>query len=127
MNLHGIVSGAIGSINPFTLATLKVSTGSTTSADGTQVPTYAADVTISAQVQPLTGGDLRQMEGLNLQGNFVGIYCNGNIQGLVRTTGQGGDLIVIASGVNAGTWLVKTVLETWPNWCKTACSLQNGS
>ena len=37
MNLHGIVSGAIGAINPKTELILRVSTGYATAADGARV------------------------------------------------------------------------------------------
>lgn len=127
MNLHAIVSGAIGAVNPHIPAVLKVSAGYTEDAEGKQVPSYAADARITAQVQPLTGGNLRQLENLNLQGNFVGIYCDGEIEGLVRAKETGGDLIIINSGVNAGTWLVALVLEQWPDWVKVAATLQDAS
>lgn len=124
MNLHAIASPIISIVNPQTPAVLKVSTGSTIGYGGVRVPTYAPDAAISAQVQALAGPELRQIDGLNLQGTLRGIYCRGNILGIVRSTNRGGDLIVIASGVNAGTWLIVHVLETWPDWCKVVGSLQ---
>lgn len=124
MNLHGLVTPAISVINPPTPAVLKVSTGSTTGYGGVRTPTYATDAAISAQVQALTGPELRQIDGLNLQGTLRGIYCRGNILGIVRSQNRGGDLIVIASGVNAGTWLIVHVLETWPDWSKVVGALQ---
>ena len=127
MDLHSIVSGAVGAVNPFVPAVLKISNGYTIADDGKQIPDYLADATISAQVQPLTWTDLQQLDGLNIQGNRVAIYCSGDIDGLVRSRNKGGDLIVIATGVYAGVWLVVQVLEQWPNWTKCACTLQDGA
>ena len=123
MNLHGIVAPIIGAVNPLVEASIEVSTGNTTSADGTRVPKYAKAVKVMVQVQPLTGGDLRQMEGLNLQGDYQGIYINGHVDGLVRLENKGGDKITLSTGV----YLVTTVLETWPDWTKVAATMQNGS
>lgn len=46
MNLHGIVSGQIGAVNPFVPLTLRHSTGTATSAAGRQTPTYATPGTL---------------------------------------------------------------------------------
>lgn len=132
MNLHSAVIGAINAVNPSISATLKVSTGDTIADDGAPTPTYAADATIQVQVQALTYKDIQQIDGLNLNGTRRAIYAYGDIEGLVRATNKGGDLITIASGVHAGTWLVAMVLETWGDglpaaWCKVAVTLQNGA
>ena len=125
MNLHQIVSGAIGRVNPFINATLLRSTGYTIGADGSQAPSYAAPVPAAVQVQALSSDELKQVEGLNVQGNKQGIYLNGNWNGAVRVNRAGGDLIVIDQGPAAGTYLVVTVLENWPDWTKVAVVLQN--
>jgi hypothetical protein len=126
MNLHGIVSGTIGAINPFIPGTVQISTGSTTYADGSRTPSFTT-LAVSLQVQALTSKDLRQLDGLNLNGTQRAIYVNGKFDGVVRPELKGGDLFMIASGANAGTWLVDKVLEQWPDWCKLAVTLQNGS
>lgn len=127
MNLNAAVSGAISAINPRIPLSIQVSTGNATDSTHKLVPTYAAPVTVPGQVQPLTWRDLQQLDGLNLQGTRVAIYLNGAVDGLVRVTNKGGDLISINSGVHAGVWLVALVLEAWPDWTKCACTLQNGS
>jgi hypothetical protein len=106
MNLHGIVAPAIATVNPFVSAIRRRSTGSTTQADGIQVPSFA-DTTISVQVQALTADNLRQLEGLNIQGAHRAIYANGSILGVVRVAAKGGDLIVFAPGTlpEGDTWL----------------------
>lgn len=124
MNLHSIVSGAIGTINPLQPIALQVSTGYTTAADGKRTPTYAAPVTLSAQIQELTAQDLRLLEGLDIQGSQKAMYCNGLIQGAVRVSQKGGDLVTTQDG---NVWLTTAVLEAWPDWCKISVLLQNGS
>lgn len=125
MNLHGIVAGAIGAVNPFVQATFQVSAGFAVGADGTPVPTYAAPISVSAQVQPMTYKDLIQVDGLNLNGTKRSIYVHGRFDGIVRSLAKGGDLVTVASGVNRGVWLVAMVLEQWPDWVKVAVTLQN--
>lgn len=127
MNLHGIVSGAIGMINPLIPISVQISTGSTTAASGKRAPSYANPVTLQGQVQPLSSKDLRQLDALNIQGSERAIYVNGILNGVVRFNQKGGDLITIVGGVNAGVWLVTTVLEQWPDWVKVAVTLQNGA
>lgn len=121
MNLHKLVSGAIGSINPFIQATLRQSNGYTTQADGTQTPSYI-DTPLSIQVQSLSGGDLQKLSGLNIQGVNNKIYFTGQGDGLVRLNRKGGDLLIF----NKRTWLVVQVLEDWPDWVSLAVILQNG-
>ena len=77
---------------------------------------------VLAQVQPLTTGDLRQVEALNLQGTHRTIYINGAAAGLVRVTKQGGDLVTLPDG---SVWLVTIVPEQWPDWCHAVITLQN--
>lgn len=124
MNLHGIAAPIIASVNPLVEVTVQISTGSTTAADGSRTPTYARAVKAMAQVQPLTGGELRHMDSLNLQGDYQGIYINGRIDGLVRPDNKGGDKITLPDG---SVYLVTTVLEAWPDWTKVAATLQNGA
>jgi hypothetical protein len=129
VNLHGIVSGAIATINPFVLATLNRSAGYTTAADGKRTPVYSIVPNISVQVQALTYGDLQQLDGLNIQGVRRAVYLNGAALAVVRPLQTGGDLFVFPSGTlpEGTTWLVAHVLEEWPDWYKVAITLQNGA
>lgn len=120
MNLHGIIRGVITTVNPDTLAIVRMSAGAAISADGTQIPAYANDIPARIQVQALSAGEIRQTDNLNLQGLMRGIYLYGDWEGLVRKQGKGGDLIIFGGQV----WLIVQVLETWPGWCKVAVSLQ---
>jgi hypothetical protein len=132
MNMHGIVRGVVTAVNPDITVTVKQSTGYTTSADGTQVPAYSTTTGVRAQIQALSGKDLHQIDGLNLQGSLCAIYLYGSISGVVRANQQGGDLITVSSGAYAGVWLVTVTLEQWSDggpasWCKVCGTLQNGA
>lgn len=124
MNLHGIVRGAIQAVNPDIPVIVKVSRGYATADDGKRTPKYATPCEVMGQVQNLTFRDLQQLDGLNLQGERRAIYLNGNIDGLVRSENKGGDLITVTCGPAKGVWLVAQVLESWPDWCKVAATLQ---
>jgi hypothetical protein len=124
MDLNGIAAVCTRAVTPSTPVTLYLSTGYTTAADGTQTPVYDVRTRVTADVQSLTGGDLRQLDGLNLQTANCAAYLHGDIEGIKRVEGVGGDLLTIAAGVNKGTWLVVTVLETWADWCKVALVMQ---
>lgn len=132
MNLHGIVRGAITTVNPDRSITWKTSTGSTTSASGKQTPTYAT-ATIVAQIQPTSGDDLKKIEYLNMQGIFRTVYAFGDVEGIVRPDLKGGDLLQFAPvlGGTLRNWLVVHVLETWTpdtaGWCAVIAVLQEGA
>lgn len=124
MNLHGLVAGAIGAINPFVSATVSASTGYTMNPDGSRTPTYNT-IPISVQVQALTYKDLTQLDGLNIQGVRRAIYLTGQVFGVIRVDRKGGDLITFPNGTlpEGNVWLAAHVLEAWPDWCKVAITL----
>lgn len=125
MNLHRIVSGAVGAVNPRIYVSVQVSLGDSVNADFTTTPKFAPAVTVLAQVQPVTWRDIQQIEGLNLQGTRKSIYLNGQIDGLVRPTNQGGDIITFPDGT---VWLVAMILEAFnitAGWTKAAITQQN--
>lgn len=128
MNLNAIVAPITGIVNPQQPVTVYLSTGpGATAADGSRPPTYATPIIATMQVQPITTGDLRKLDGLNLQGKFTKLYLNGVLRGLERINSLGGDLVVLPDGT---TYLVKAVLEGWTptaGWCAVAATLQNDS
>jgi hypothetical protein len=126
MNLHGIVRGAITTVNKDVTAMWSKSTGNTPNADFSQTPTYATAVPIQIQHQALSGGDLKHADALGLQGILRTVYMYGNKQGVVRPSQQGGDLLTFPLVPNGPTlnWLVVEVGETWPDWCKVTVCLQ---
>lgn len=130
MNLHAIVSGAIKAVNPFTQLSIQTSAGFTTNPDGKQSPTYNDAVTVEGDVQALDAGEIQHLDSLNIQGRRMKFYINGNIDGIIRITQQGGDLITIVGGNTApamlgSIWLTAAVLEYWPDWCCVAAVLQD--
>lgn len=125
MNLHGIVSGAVAAVNPFILADIQVSNGYDTNTGGKRTSKYLPTVVdVPVQVQPMSTRDLAQIENLNLQGVQRKIYIGRKIDGVVRVSGNGGDIIRIKNG---DIYLVNQVLEQWPDWTSVACTLQNGA
>lgn len=126
MNLHGIVRGAITTVNPDVLCPYYKSTGFTQDAAFKQVPTYASPVSVPCQIQALTARELQHEAFLNIQGLKRGVYMYGNTQGVDRSMVKGGDLLRFAQPGSATvqTWLVVGVLETWPDWSKVGVVLQ---
>jgi hypothetical protein len=130
LNLHGLVRGAIGAVNPDVTGQWLVSTGYTQDASYAQVPAYADPLDVQMQVQPMTGKDLSHPSMLNVQGVKRSVYLYGNGQGVVRVDAKGGDLLKFpqVQGGQVYTWLVVAVLETWTpdaaGWCKVGVVLQ---
>lgn len=125
MNLHSIAAPIIAAVNPMLTVQLSRATGYTVNPDGSQVPNQPAILPVQAQVQALTGSELKQLSGLNLQGEMLGMYVNGTLLGEVRPDGIGGDLVTLPDG---STWLVVHVLENWSrsaHWTKVALQRQD--
>lgn len=120
MDLRGIANGVTSTVNPNQTVTVLRSTGYTIGAGRRQVPGYAAPITGPGQIQALDANDIKQLDGLNIQGTIRAIYLRGALAGVVRPDGTGGDLVQI-DGQN---WLVVKVLEGWPTWTKAAIVLQ---
>lgn len=120
MNLHGIVSAAIGAVNPFIPVTIRQSLGATENAAGRTTPSYGPALPAMGQKQPVTGRDIERFQQQNIQGVTCKMYLNGNYEGLFRVLGKGGDLIEFESQ----TYLVVCVMERWPDWCCLALTMQ---
>lgn len=122
MDLRSIANGVSNTVNPNIMATVLRSNGYTIGAGRKQIPSYDAPITGPAQLQALDGEDLKQLDGLNIQGKIKAIFLRGVLAGVIRPDGTGGDIILIGSE----TWLVVKVLEGWANWTKAAIVLQQG-
>jgi hypothetical protein len=119
MNLHGIAVGAVSAVNPQIFATVKKSSGYTTSPDGTQVATYLT-TTGWIQMQGLVEREfavLMQSEDFNMAAINRKIYAYGSLNMVIRTLGLGGDLIEVGTAPNITTWKLVRIWETWPDWC----------
>lgn len=130
MNLNALVAPMTRTITPGVPATLMLSTGSVKSADYSRDPTYAREP-VTADFQAASPRDLKQLDALNIQNVERVAYLNGNVEGINRIRGKGGDLVYVPAGAHTpassvGTWLVAAVLETWdtPGWCKVGLVLQ---
>jgi len=126
LNLHGIVRGAITSVQSDTPIIYLQSTGSASTV-GKRTPTYAAPVTVLGQVQPVSGGQIRKYEFLQSQGIYRSIYFYGDVEAMVRSMQRGGDLVKFPQvpGNPVETWLVSKVDETWATgWCRVIVTLQ---
>lgn len=122
MDLRGIANGVTTTVNPNETVTVLRSTGFTTGAGAKQVPAYAAPVAGPGQIQALDADDIKQLDGLNIQGTIRAIYLRGTLAGVVRPNQTGGDLVKRKN--DSETWLVVKVLESWPDWTKAAIVLQ---
>ena len=127
MNLRGIVNTGTNVVNPNVPISIRASAGhGTPDNHGKLTPTYAAPVSGFGQIQALDGEDLKQIDSLNLQGVLRAIYITGQLAGLVRVAGDGGDLITAYDYTTRTqrVWLVTKILEAWPDWCKAVITLQ---
>lgn len=122
MNLNGIVAPITAAVTPQVLLTVLISAGTYVMGDdGARTPQYLPPQQVYGSIQPMTYRDLIQVEGLNLNGTRRSIYLNGQIRGIVRDVQKGGDLVRTPNGEE---WLVALVIESWPDWCKVAATLQ---
>lgn len=114
MNLHNIVRGPIGIVNPYVEAQIYRSTGPMVNPDYSTSSGYAEPITMMVQKQAVSQGDLRHMDNLNIQGELVSVWTDGNWCGMSRDKQTGGDKFVF----NDGEWLVVSVPEIWPDWTR---------
>ncbi len=127
MNLRQIANRALQVLNPdLQIAWLQFQTYTTDGA-GNSTPVYSVAQLINAQVQPLSTDQLRHMDNLNIQGVLRSVYLKGAVATAVRIDGTGGDLLQFPELPNGPdrTWLVVTVDEQWPTWCRVTARLQN--
>lgn len=122
MNMHGIVSGAIGTINPFIDAVLRENTGFTVAADGSRGPTFN-DYTAQIQVQAQTEDQLAFSRNQGFQGVLRSVYLNGNWTGIVKADQTGNDELYF----NGYRWMIYHVIEIWPDWCHVLVAQQTKS
>lgn len=125
MDLRGLANPVSNTVNPNIPVSVQPSIGYTTGLGLRQVPNYAPPVDGFAQVQELSSSELRQAEGMNIQGVLRTIYFCGKLNGVIRPDGKGGDLVTIkGQGGQWQTWLVVKTLEQWPTWSRALIVLQ---
>lgn len=125
MNLHGMVRGAISTVNPDQLITLKRSIGYETDKAGKQIPKYET-LQGMAQIQAMSSTDLRHTDNLNIQGIMRAVYLHGNWCGVVRADQKGGDILYFGQtpSEREQAWKVVSIVETWADWSKVVVCLQ---
>lgn len=126
INVRAAANNAIQVVNPNILGTFYRSTGFAVDAAKKQVPSYAAGINLSIQVQAVGARELQHLENLNIEGLLRSVHMYGNTQGVVRVSQQGGDLLYFKD-VPTGTlrtWKVIKVVETWPDWCHVIVNMQ---
>lgn len=122
LNLRAIANRATGAINANIAATLRRSTGYTTSASGARVPSYADGEDVVVQMQALSKREVEHLDALNISNAHVSIYANTQLTPIDRSKQSGGDLLTIRGEL----WMVVALLEGWvgAGWCKAALSRQ---
>ena len=120
MDLRTVCNQVSNTVNSNVAISFYPSTGFTTGAGARQVPSYGQPIRGFAQTQGLSWSDLKQIDGLNLQGTLRAIYFRGLMAGVVTPKSKGGDLVKIG----CDTWLVVQVLEIFPNYTKAVICLQ---
>lgn len=130
MDLRSIANQASNTINGNLLVSVLQSAGYTVGAGHKQVPSYLPPVTGYAQIQAMDSEDLRQVAGLNLQGQIKALYIRGSLFASLRPIQKGGDLVQITNqttGAVLASFLIVEVLEGWKDWTKVAIVLQEPS
>ena len=120
IDIRSIANNAIQNINPDENVSILVSNGYAIGFGRKQIPAYHPPVSGVAQIQALDGEDLRQLDGLNIQGVIRAAYLRGELAGVIRPRQVGGDVMMRG----AEEWLIVKVLEQWPTWVKVAIVLQ---
>jgi hypothetical protein len=123
IDLRSIANTAIQPINQDIMVDVWASTGYSIGPGLKQIPSYAAPLTLPAQIQALSNDELRQIDGLNISGVSKAIYIKGDLRGIVKPDSLGGDLVKWSGK----TWLVVKVLESWPTWTKCVLIYQGTS
>ena len=130
MNLQAIASRVVGVVNPPVNAAWAVATPGVTIGPGRKpIPNPPTNVPVSLQIQPLGSQDLRKLDSLNITGVDRAFYLNGNVHGVDRLPGLGGDTFMILDGAHPlylTVWLVTAVLEAWDanGWTKVGVTKQ---
>ena len=108
-----VTAGVASAINPRETVMITPSTGpSAPNTAAQRTPTFGTPRNAQAQFQRLSYNDLQQIEssGINIQGARFKIIVHGPIDGINRSTGQGGDLVTRIR-VDQTVWKCVLVLD----------------
>lgn len=111
MNMHKLVRGPVGLVNPDKIGTLYTVSGYAV-AHGIRTPSYQlADVRL--QFQAAASDGVSRMLAIAQNNSVEIVYAYGNISDLSRPDDSGGSVIE----VDNRWYYVQRVLEWWPGWC----------
>lgn len=122
MNLHAIVSGAIGSVNHHEMVTIYRCTGLTNTAGVVHVTYTPSD--IMAQVQAPNAGDLKLFDNLADARHVKKFYINASAHTINRHEETAGDIIKRADG---SYWLIDMIRDDFSHegWLCVIGTLQH--
>jgi hypothetical protein len=126
LNLHAIVGPIVSAINPTQIIQIAMGSGYATAADGTLTASYES-ASFPAQIQALTGRELRHVDALNIQGTMRALYLYGNVTGIIRFSQTNGSLVKFPDG---SVWMCFVEFEPWSvtaGWCKIGVLSQQTS
>ena len=122
MNLHAIVSGAIGSVNHHEMVTIYRCNGTTNTAGVVSVTYMPQD--IMAQVQAPNAGDLKLFDNLADARHVKKFYINASAHTINRHEETAGDIIERADG---SFWLIDMIRDDFSpeGWLCVIATLQH--
>lgn len=126
MNLNAIVAPLVSYVNPQELLTIYSPIGYVTNPDGTRTPNQATPIQVYANVQSASYDEIQQNGGINLSGENLTAYIQGNWSGVIRADQKDGDIVVRPNGRR---YLVVAVPEDWQDsngWTKVLMTRQLG-
>jgi len=124
LNLFGVVSAAVSTVNPREWVNIESSVGYVTNADGTRVPNTPTVTRILAQIQAAEYDALQQNSGINLSGQNLSAYIEGNWMGVIRADQRDGDVIVRANGTRYLVIAVPENFQDLDGWTRVLMTRQ---
>lgn len=128
MNLRAIANGITQAVNPNMTATLVLQGGYETDRTGRRIAKPEQSMSVTIQTQALTSQERQELEGgLLQQGQFLNVYITGQLHVLRRIEGKGAEKLIFAAygESESRAWLIKSVTESWADWCKVLIWKQN--
>lgn len=93
MNIHNMIRGAINKVNPDQEVIILKNLGQEHFRGGVVKPRYKM-IKVTAQVQPSNSNDISFENNHVMSGFYLDFWLNEKVDGLCRTEGTGGDMLV---------------------------------
>lgn len=107
-NIHTLIRHAINKVTPEQKILYKKYSGMT-SVGGKKTAQYLEPIEVWGRVNPITSDDIQFINNYNQSSRYFRFWINGMIDGLNRTDGSGGDIIIW----NDKEYYVTSVPEHW--------------